>query len=214
MTDRTYTPFDQLLGGLDQALRTVFGPPPEAQRPNPAAAISETDLDAAQRELAARLMRINHAGEICAQALYQGQALTAQLPNVRDKMEQAAAEENDHLAWTAERLRELGSHTSYLNSLWYAGSFAIGATAGLAGDKWSLGFVAETERQVVKHLDGHLEQLAPSDKKSRAILKQMREDEAGTLRSRSNPAAPPCPSPIRQTMRLMSKVMTTTAYFI
>ena len=214
MTDRAYTPFDQLLGGLDQALRTVFGPPPEAQRPSPAAAMPEADLDAAQRELVARLMRINHAGEICAQALYQGQALTAQLPNVRDKMEQAATEENDHLAWTAERLRELGSHTSYLNPLWYAGSFAIGATAGLAGDKWSLGFVAETERQVVKHLDSHLEQLAPADEKSRAILNQMREDEGkhATVAIESGAAA--LPEPIRQTMRLMSKVMTTTTYWI
>ena len=214
MTDRAYTPFDQLLGGLDQALRTVFGPPPEAQRPSPAAAMPEADLDAAQRELAARLMRINHAGEICAQALYQGQALTAQLPNVRDKMEQAATEENDHLAWTAERLRELGAHTSYLNPLWYAGSFAIGATAGLAGDRWSLGFVAETERQVVKHLDSHLEQLAPADEKSRAILNQMREDEGkhATVAIESGAAA--LPEPIRQTMRLMSKVMTATAYWI
>lgn len=214
MTARTYTPFDQLLGGLDQALRTVFGPPPEAQRPSPAAALPEADLDAAQRELAARLMRINHAGEICAQALYQGQALTAQLPNVRDKMEQAAAEENDHLAWTAGRLRELGSHTSYLNPLWYAGSFAIGATAGLAGDKWSLGFVAETERQVVKHLDGHLERLAPSDKKSRAILDQMRDDEGRHATVAIEAGAAALPEPIRQTMRLMSKVMTTTVYWI
>ena len=214
MTARAYTPFDQLLGGLDQALRTVFGPPPEAQRPSPAAAMPEADLDAAQRELVARLMRINHAGEICAQALYQGQAATAQLPNVRDKMEQAATEENDHLAWTAERLRELGSHTSYLNPLWYAGSFAIGATAGLAGDKWSLGFVAETERQVVKHLDGHLERLAPSDEKSRAILKQMRDDEGrhATVAIESGAAA--LPEPVRQAMRLMSRVMTTTAYWI
>lgn len=213
MTNRTYTPFDQLLGGLDQALRTVFGPPPEAQRPSPAAALPEADLDAAQRELAARLMRINHAGEICAQALYQGQALTAQLPNVRDKMEQAAAEENDHLAWTAGRLRELGSHTSYLNPLWYAGSFAIGATAGLAGDKWSLGFVAETERQVVKHLDGHLERLASSDKKSRAILEQMRDDEGRHATVAIEAGAAALSEPVRQTMRLMSKVMTKTAYF-
>lgn len=212
MAARTYTPFDQLLGGLDQALRTVFGPPPEAQRPSPAATIPEADLDAAQRELAARLMRVNHAGEICAQALYQGQALTAQLPNVRDKMEQAATEENDHLAWTAERLRELGSHTSYLNPLWYAGSFAIGATAGLAGDKWSLGLVAETERQVVKHLDGHLERLSPSDKKSRVILEQMREDEGRHATVALEAGAAPLPSVIRRLMQVTSKVLTTTAY--
>ena len=214
MTDRTYTPFDQLLGGLDQALRTVFGSPPEAQRPSPAAALPEADLDAGQRELAARLMRINHAGEICAQALYQGQAVTAQMPNVRDKMEQAAEEENDHLAWTAERIHELGAHTSYLNPLWYAGSFTIGAAAGLVGDKWSLGFVAETERQVVKHLDGHLERLVSADEKSRAILNQMREDEGRHATVAIEAGAAPLPEPIRQIMRLMSKVMTTTAYFI
>lgn len=214
MTNRTYTPFDRLLGGLDEALRTVFGPPPETQRPNPAAALPEAELDAAQRELAGRLMRINHAGEICAQALYQGQAVTARLPNVRGKMEQAAAEENDHLAWTAERIREFGTHTSYLNPLWYAGSFAIGAVAGLAGDRWSLGFVAETERQVVKHLDGHLERLAPADKKNRAILEQMRADEGkhATVAIESGAAA--LPEPVRRLMRLSSKVMTTTAYWL
>ncbi len=214
MTDRTYSPFDNLLGGLDQALRTVFGPAPEARRPSPAAALPEADLDTAQRELAARLMRINHAGEICAQALYQGQALTAQLPNVRDKMEQAAAEENDHLAWTAERLHELGSHTSYLNPLWYAGSFAIGAIAGLAGDKWSLGFVAETERQVVRHLNGHLERLAPADEKSRTILDQMREDEGRHATVAIESGAADLPGPVRQIMQTMSKVMTKTAYWV
>ncbi len=214
MTVRTHTPLDRLLGGLDQALRTVFGPPPEAQRPNPAANLPAAELDASQRELAGRLMRINHAGEICAQALYQGQAVTARLPNVREKMEQASQEENDHLAWTEERIRELGSHTSYLNPLWYAGAFTIGAAAGLAGDRWSLGFVAETERQVVKHLTSHLERLAPADEKSRAILKQMRVDESkhATVAIESGAAA--LPEPIRQLMRLMSKVMTTTAYWI
>lgn len=214
MTERTYSPLDNLLGGLDQALRTVFGPAPETQRPSPAADLPDTNLDAAARELAGRLMRINHAGEICAQALYQGQAVTAKLSDVRDKMEQAAAEENDHLAWTAERIREFSTHTSYLNPLWYAGSFAIGAAAGLAGDRWSLGFVAETERQVVKHLDSHLDRLAPADEKSRVILEQMRVDEGRHATVAIESGAANLPEPVRQLMRLMSKVMTKTAYWV
>lgn len=214
MTDRTYSPIDTLFGSLDQALRTVFGPPPEAQRPNPAAAQPEAGLDATARELAGRLMRINHAGEICAQALYQGQALTARLSDVREKMERAAQEENDHLAWTAERVRELGTHTSYLNPLWYAGSFAIGAAAGLAGDKWSLGFVAETEHQVIRHLEGHLARLSPQDAKSRAILEQMKEDEARHATVAIEHGAAEFPEPVKRLMRLTSKVMTTTAYYL
>src|SRR3990170_1413639 len=178
MNSRAYSPFDRFIHGLDQALHTTFGPAPEPSRPNPAAVHAEADLSPAERELAGRLMRINHAGEISAQALYQGQALTARLPTVRDKMEQAAAEENDHLAWTAERIRELGTHTSVLAPFWYAGSFAIGALAGIAGDKWSLGFVAETEQQVIRHLDAHLARLPELDVKSRAILELMRTDEA------------------------------------
>ena len=214
MTERTYSALDNLLGGLDRALRTVFGPAAETQRPSPATDLPDTNLDAAARELAGRLMRINHAGEICAQALYQGQAVTAKLPDVREKMEQAAAEENDHLAWTAERIRELGTHTSYLSPLWYAGSFTIGAAAGWVGDQWSLGFVAETERQVVKHLEGHLERLVSADEKSRAILNQMRADEGkhATVAIESGGAA--LPEPIRQLMRLTSKAMTKTAYWI
>lgn len=214
MTSRTYSPLDALLGGLDQALRTVFGPPPEAQRPNPAAARSEAELDSAARALAGRLMRINHAGEICAQALYQGQAATARLPNVREKMEQAAQEENDHLAWTAERIRELGTHTSYLNPLWYAGSFAIGAAAGLIGDKWSLGFVAETERQVIRHLEGHLARLSPQDARSRVLLEQMKEDEAHHATVAIEHGAAELSEPVKQLMQLTSKVMTTTAYWV
>jgi len=214
MTDRAYSPLDALVGGLDQALRTVFGPPPEAHRPNPAANQSEAEFDAAARELAGRLMRINHAGEICAQALYQGQAATAHLTNVREKMEQAAQEENDHLAWTAERIRELGTHTSYLNPLWYAGSFAIGATAGLVGDKWSLGFVAETEHQVIRHLEGHLARLSPQDAKSRAILEQMKEDEAHHATVAIEHGAAEFPKPVKRLMQLTSKAMTTTAYWL
>jgi ubiquinone biosynthesis monooxygenase Coq7 len=214
MTTRSYSQIDKLLGELDQALRTVFGPPPQAGRPNPAAARTDEGLTEAERELAGRLMRINHAGEICAQALYQGQALTAHLPNVRTKMEQAAREENDHLAWTAERIAELGTHTSYLNPLWHLGSFAIGATAGLVGDKWSLGFVAETERQVITHLNSHLERLSPSDHKSRAILEQMKEDEAHHATVAIEHGAAEFPQPVKELMRLTAKVMTGTAYWV
>ena len=140
--NRTSSKLDELISACDDALRTVFGPPPRAKRASPAETVADVELDVHERELAARLMRVNHTGEVCAQALYQGQALTARLPEVRDKMEQAAAEENDHLAWTQARIDELGGHSSYLNVLWYAGSFTIGALAGLVGDKWSLGFVA------------------------------------------------------------------------
>ena len=214
MSARTYSPLDQFLGHLDDALRTVFGRPPQSQRPNPAADKSGASAGTAAGELAGRLMRINHAGEICAQALYQGQALTAQLPKVREKMEQAAAEENDHLAWTAERIRELGTHTSYLNPVWYAGSFTIGALAGVAGDKWSLGFVAETERQVVEHLSGHLRRLPDDDLRSRAILEQMRDDEGRHATVAIEAGAASLPEPLPRLMRLTARVMTTTAYWI
>jgi len=214
MTTRQHSPFDQFIHGLDQALRTTLGPAPEPSRPNPAAAHAEAELTAAERELAGRLMRVNHAGEISAQALYQGQALTARLPTVRDKMEQAADEENDHLAWTAERIRELGTHTSVLAPLWYAGSFAIGALAGIAGDKWSLGFVAETEHQVIRHLDAHLARLPDQDAKSRTILEQMRTDEARHATTALAAGGATLPEPVRQLMALTSKTMTTAAYWL
>lgn len=214
MTTRQYSPFDQFIHGLDQALRTTLGPAPEPSRPNPAAAHAEAELTAAERELAGRLMRVNHAGEISAQALYQGQALSARLPTVRDKMEQAATEENDHLAWTEERIRELGTHTSVLAPLWYAGSFALGALAGIAGDKWSLGFVAETEHQVIRHLDSHLARLPEQDVKSRTILEQMRTDEARHATTALAAGGATLPEPIRQLMALTSKTMTSTAYWL
>ena len=214
MTTRSYSPFDRFIEGLDQALRTTFGPAPEPSRANPANTQTETDLSSADRELAGRLMRINHAGEISAQALYQGQALTARLPTVRDKMEQAAVEENDHLAWTEERIRELGTHTSLLAPLWYTGSFAIGALAGAAGDKWSLGFVVETERQVIRHLDSHLARLPAEDKKSRAILEQMRADEARHATTALGAGAAALPEPVKRAMALTSKIMTTAAGWI
>ena len=214
MNTREYSPFDRLIGLVDDAIKTAFGPAPAESRPNPARTVNEGELTGADRDLAARFMRINHAGEVCAQALYQGQALTAHLPEVRGKMEQSAQEENDHLAWTAERLREFGSHTSVLNPFWYAGSFAIGALAGIAGDKWSLGFVAETEKQVVAHLDSHLSRLSPSDHKSRAILEQMKIDEGHHATVAIEHGAATLPEPVRQLMHLSSKVMTKTAFWI
>jgi ubiquinone biosynthesis monooxygenase Coq7 len=214
MTDRSISLLDRLIGQFDQALHTVFGPAPISARDNPATGKTDPELTASERDLSGRLMRINHVGEICAQALYQGQALTARLPEVRGKMEQAAQEENDHLAWTEQRIRELGSHVSYLNPLWYAGSFALGALAGALGDKWSLGFVAETEKQVVNHLTGHLVQLPAADEKSRAILEQMRDDEGrhATVAIESGGAA--LPEPVKQWMQCNSKIMTRTAYWI
>ncbi len=214
MTDRRFSTLDRLFGHLDQALHTVFGPTPYAARANPAGLQNDTGLTSQEQELAGRLMRINHAGEICAQALYQGQAVTAKLPQVREKMEQAAQEENDHLAWTQQRIDELGTHTSYLNFLWYSGSFALGAIAGVAGDKWSLGFVAETERQVVEHLNGHLQKLPATDNKSRAILEQMRQDENNHATQAMEAGAASLPRPIKKLMWFTSKIMTRTAYWL
>ena len=214
MTTRDYTAFDRLLMQFDAGLRTVFGRPPVTERSNPAETIPEAGLSAAERDLAGRLMRINHAGEVSAQGLYQGQALTARLPDVRDKMERAALEENDHLAWCEQRVKELGTHTTYLGPFWYLGSMAIGAAAGLAGDKWSLGFVAETEQQVVRHLDAHLERVSSADQKTRAILAQMKEDEDHHATVALRAGGAPLPGPVRALMRLTSKVMTRTAYFV
>jgi ubiquinone biosynthesis monooxygenase Coq7 len=212
--NRTSSTLDELISACDDALRTVFGPPPRAKRASPAETVADANLDVHERELAARLMRVNHTGEVCAQALYQGQALTARLPEVRDKMEQAAEEENDHLAWTQARIDELGGHSSYLNVLWYAGSFTIGALAGLVGDKWSLGFVAETERQVVEHLNDHSQRVPQRDQKSRVILDQMRDDEERHATVAIAAGAIRLPEPIKAAMQLTSKIMTRTAYWI
>ena len=199
---------------LDTGLRTVFGRPRITERPNPAENIEETELTEAEKDLAGRLMRINHAGEVAAQGLYEGQSLTARLPEVRDKMERAAMEENDHLAWCESRINELDSHKSLLNPLWYGGSLAIGAIAGLAGDKWSLGFVTETERQVVRHLDSHLAQLSEKDQKSRVILEQMKEDEGHHATTALHAGGAELPMPIKKLMTLTSKVMTKAAFRI
>lgn len=214
MTTRHYSPFDQLILGLDQGLRTVFGNPPTTARANPADAQTEAELSVAERDLSGRLMRVNHAGEVAAQGLYQGQALTARLPQVREQMERAALEENDHLAWCEARAHELGTHVSYLNPLWYAGSLALGAAAGLAGDKWSLGFVAETEQQVVKHLDEHLARLPQADARSRAILEQMQTDEGSHATVAIEAGGAELPDPVRRLMGLASQVMTRTAYWL
>lgn len=214
MSERRYSLLDRVLGQFDQAVRTIAGPTPRARRPSPAAGAAESDMAEDERVLAGRLMRINHAGEVAAQALYQSQALTSRQPGLRETMQQAAREENDHLAWTEERIQELGTHTSYLGPLWYAGSFAIGTLAGLAGDRWNLGFVAETEHQVVRHLDDHLSRLPRHDARSRRILEQMREDELQHATKAIEAGAHRLPGPVKLGMRLTSKIMTRTAYWI
>ncbi|WP_296704582.1 2-polyprenyl-3-methyl-6-methoxy-1,4-benzoquinone monooxygenase [Thiocapsa sp. UBA6158] len=214
MTTRRLTPIDQILINADHALRTLFGRPQTTERPNPAEDIPEADLTDEQRRHVARLMRINHTGEVCAQALYQGQALTAKLPDTRKRLERSAKEENDHLAWCAARLEDLGDRKSLLNPLWYAGSFAMGAAAGLAGDKWSLGFVVETERQVEDHLDEHLAQIPSDDEKTRTVLEQMKADEVHHAQIAHAAGGAELPAPIRSAMRLTSKVMTGTVYWV
>ncbi|MDH5324577.1 MAG: 2-polyprenyl-3-methyl-6-methoxy-1,4-benzoquinone monooxygenase [Gammaproteobacteria bacterium] len=214
MSRRHYNFLDQLIHNVDTGLRTLSGNPAVTGRANPSQHQEETELSEEQKTLAGRLMRINHAGEVAAQGLYQGQALTAKLPLVRRQMEQAAAEENDHLQWCRSRANELGTHTSLLDPLWYAGSVAIGAAAGLAGDKWSLGFVAETERQVVRHLDDHLQQLPREDVRSRAILQQMREDELHHATTAVKAGGAELPTPIKRLMGLTSKIMTKSAFWL
>ena len=208
-----YTAIDNLLINLDQAVRTVFGRPPSTGRPNPADQAWEAELNEVEQQQAARLMRVNHTGEVCAQALYQGQALTASQPEVRAQLEQAAMEENDHLNWCEARLEELGSHTSILNPLFYAGSFLLGALNGRAGDRWNLGFLAETEHQVVQHLQEHLEQLPPQDEKSRLILAQMQADEGRHATTALKAGGTPLPFPVRLLMKAAAKVMTQTTYW-
>jgi len=199
---------------FDQAVRTLAGKPLVTGRPNPADDREEGELSEAEKAESMRLMRVNHAGEVAAQALYQGQALTARLETVRGRMEHAAEEENDHLDWCEQRVTQLGGHVSYLNPLWYLGSFAIGAAAGAIGDKWSLGFVAETEKQVIQHLDGHLRRIAPGDQKSRAIIEQMKIDEAHHGAEAKRAGGADLPDPVQRLMKLTSRIMTGTAYRI
>ena len=209
---RHYTPVDRLLLQADAALRTLLPFSGQPGRPSPAVVQPEAELDEQQTQHIAGLMRINHTGEVCAQALYQGQALTAKLPQVRAAMEHAADEEIDHLAWCEQRIRQLGSQTSMLNPLFYGLSFGVGAVAGLVSDRVSLGFVAATEDQVVRHLDEHLKQIPANDEKSRAILQQMREDEAQHATSALEAGGLRFPAPIKFGMTLRSKVMTKSAY--
>lgn len=207
-------PMDKLIVQFDQALRTLVAGGSTARRPSPASTIAEHELNDTEREHAAALMRINHTGEVCAQALYQGQALTARLSEVREAMEHAAQEETDHLAWCEQRIDELDSHTSYLNPIWYGMSFGLGAVAGIAGDKWSLGFVAETEQQVCDHLKEHLQQLPPHDAKSHAVLSQMLVDEKIHGETARRAGGVELPLPIKLGMILMSVVMKKSAYRI
>lgn len=210
---RHFSFLDQCVIDLDKSLRTVFGKS-SAERDYPARRILEAELTPSERRQSAGLMRVNHAGEVSAQALYHAQALTARSATVRKSMHISAIEENDHLAWCENRLQELSSHSSYLNAFWYLGSFMIGLVAGMAGDKWSLGFVAETERQVVKHLESHLEKMAVHDEKSRKVIEQMRDDEMYHATVAITAGAAELPAPIKFLMACMSKVMTRTAYWI
>ena len=208
------SPIDSFIMEFDTALRSVVGGA-NAQRSTPGANLGgNSGLNAVERKHAAGLMRVNHVGEVCAQALYQSQKLVARNPEIQGMLDHSGQEEMDHLAWCETRLQELGSHTSYLNPLWYAGSFAIGLAAGLAGDKWSLGFVAETEKQVENHLESHLEKLPKDDQRSRAIVDQMRIDEIAHGQAAKNAGGVDLPEPIQKIMQVMSKVMTTTAYKI
>src|SRR5690554_38878 len=206
---------DRLIVQGDRALRTLTGASDlTAQRPSPAILSTEAELTPEEKKHAAGLMRVNHSGEVCAQALYQGQALTAKLPHVRAEMEKAAAEEVDHLVWCQTRINELGSHTSYLNPLWYGLSFTIGAGAGLISDKISLGFVAATEDQVCRHLQEQLYQLPEADYPSRAIVEQMLEDEARHADAALAAGGMRFPLPVKGAMRLVSKAMTISSYRI
>lgn len=201
------------ISALDSALRTLFARP-RSQRPTPGAGAVSAELPPEQRREAAALMRVNHVGEVCAQALYTAQALATRDPALRHHLEQAAREETDHLAWTLERLEAMNDRPSLLNPLWYAGAFGLGLVAGRFGDRLSLGFVVETERQVEAHLDSHLERLPPGDALSRAIVSQMKQDERAHADSALAAGAAELPAPVRGLMRAAAKVMTTTAHYI
>lgn len=204
---------DSLIVGFDRGLRTVCGRAPSA-RPMPGEGFPDSSLSNAERRHAAALMRVNHVGEICAQALYQGQSLTSRNPELRQRLAGAAAEELDHLAWTASRIEALGGRKSVLNPLLYAGALALGSAAGLLDDRWNLGFLAETERQVEAHLDRHLDMLPVGDEPSRAVLDQMRTDESAHAAMAESLGAAALPRPARLAMRAAARVMTTTAYYL
>ncbi len=214
VTNRELSPIDRLLASANNALRTVAAPAGRSARGNPAAAIEETDLNSSQKSHAAGLMRINHAGEVAAQALYQGHATVARDKEIGQQMQRAADDEFDHLAWCEQRLEELGEQPSRLSPFWYAGAYAIGAVSGILGDKWSLGFIAETERQVCAHLDHHLDELPENDAKSRAIVEKMRDEEAEHGENAIEAGAAELPEPVKRLMEMTAKVMTRTAYWV
>lgn len=213
MSDQNYSLLDRVLIAIDNGIRTVCATP-NAARPSPAQEEHESDLTQEQRKHSAALMRINHTGEVCAQALYYGQAAASSSEQIKNTMLTAAQEETDHLGWCQERIQELNSHVSYLNPLWYLGSFTIGLIAGAISDKWSLGFVVETERQVEQHLKDHLQKLPTSDNKSRLILEQMCLEEAHHATVATSAGAIELPYGVKKLMKAMSKVMTTVTYYI
>ncbi len=213
MAAHHHTPLDRLIAGADKALRVIAGVA-SASRPTPALHAADAQMSEAETRHSAGLMRVNHVGEVCAQALYNSQSRYAKTEEMRAQFEQAGREEEDHLAWTAQRLAELNSHISVLNPLFYAGAYALGTAAAVLGDARSLGFVVETERQVEAHLASHLDQLPPQDAKSRAIVEQMRQDEIEHGAAAQALGASQTPAPVRAVMAVMGKVMTSTAYYI
>ena len=202
---------DDLIVEFDKGLRTLFSPA-RTSRPLPGKGLAEAEMTADEKHMAAALMRVNHSGEICAQALYQGQALTARKPKIQQALNEAASEETEHLSWCESRINDLGGRTSVLNPVLYTGSLALGALAGMVGDKWNLGFLAETERQVVRHLDGHLQRLPVSDVKSRAVVEQMKEDEAKHATTAQEHGGAELPAPVKLAMKLTAKVMTRATF--
>lgn len=214
MNERNFTAMDRLIIQADRVLSSLLQDRQETISASPADGIEETRLNRRERRHSAGLMRVNHAGEVSAQALYHGQALTSRNPLTRQNMQKAAREESDHLSWCRQRILELGDRTSLLNPVWYLGSLTIGTAAGIAGDKWSLGFVAETERQVVRHLQDHLQRLPADDNKSRAILLQMVKDEAAHSEMAMAIGGAELPAPAKTAMRLCSRVMTRSAYWL
>ncbi|MEM8816333.1 MAG: 2-polyprenyl-3-methyl-6-methoxy-1,4-benzoquinone monooxygenase [Pseudomonadota bacterium] len=214
MSTRNLTPLDRLLASANNALRTLAAPAGQATRSYPGDAVPDADLSDTERRHAAGLMRVNHAGEVAAQALYQGHATVARDRSVETQMQAAAVEEFDHLAWCEQRLSELGETPSRLSPIWYTGAYSIGAISGLLGDRWSLGFIAETERQVCEHLDSHLDGLPESDERSRAIVRQMRDEEQEHGDNARAAGAAELPPPVRQLMRLTARVMTRSAYWV
>jgi ubiquinone biosynthesis monooxygenase Coq7 len=214
VNNRELSALDRLLAGVDDALRTVAAPAGRPARDNPAGLIKEAALSDSQKSHAAGLMRVNHAGEVAAQALYKGHATVARDTSIEEQMQEAAAEEHDHLAWCEQRIQELGEEPSRLSPFWYAGAYAIGTVSGILGDKWSLGFIAETERQVIEHLESHLDGLPPEDARSRAIVEQMRDEEAEHGQNAIDAGAAELPKPVKRLMRITARIMTRTAYWV